>query len=307
MNLLLKKYAVLIIAGGVALLLLIIVSLGLISAWGHYRQEKEALQSVLGRLDELAVQRDPYPSAENIRREADNANDLLDQYNELNTLMRAGQVEPQAMEAADFMTLLENTLRRLRERLDEARVKYPDKFGFGFDRYAVGLQPAPNTIPRLVQQLRIMDRLFQALAQAPILELVSINREEFEIAAAEPAARRPRGGGETPPVLGSEPLFTSQRFKLVLRAQDAAVFDLLNRLARMPMFVTVASLEMSNTKQSAKETEGGGKETAVREGPGAAPAERRVVLGKEPVDVKLDVDVYQFAPPIPVAEGRRKQ
>ena len=316
MNPVIKKYGILLIAGGAALVVLAAVGTGLFISWDRYGVEKNSLQGVMGRLDEL-IQRAPYPSMDNVRREAEHLSDLLDQYNEMVALLRRGQIEPQAMEASDFMPLLENTLRGLRERLDEAQVKYPDKCGFGFERYASGQQPASGDIPRLVQQLRMIDVICRTLADAPALELVAISRDEFEIAtpAGPPAGgRRGRGPGEPgaeAAKAGPEALFSSQRFKVEFRAQDVSVFDYLNRLARLPLFLSVASVDMANQKQSVKDTDlvaaqaAAAKGPAGREGVGALPAERRVILGKEAVDVKLDLDVYQFAPPLPVAEGHK--
>jgi hypothetical protein len=44
--------------------------------------------------------------------------------------------------------------------------------------------------------------------------------------------------------------------------------------------------------------------TAGKEQPGELSRDKRIVLGREEVEVNLEVDVYNFGPPIDFKEGR---
>ncbi len=282
-----KKYLALEIAGLVILTALAAIGVKLSVAMRRYAAEKGEIQSVLNRKQQLD-RRVPYPSAENVRRAEENYKDLLDAYNELNERLRARQIEPQAMQAADFMPLLERSLGSLRSRLAAAQVEYPPRFAFGFERYAGGKLPAAHDIPRLVQQLKIIEALCQALAQSGAAELISFSREEFENALAAPGASR------SPSAAGPEELYTTMHFKLAVKAGEASVIDLLNRLARLPVFTVVTSVDLVNTRSGPREGAGRGGAPAA-----AAPAGQRkrpIILGNELLEMRLELDVYQFAP-----------
>lgn len=290
MNLaLFKKYIVLEICAVAGLAALAILGVKLFAATRLYTAEKSALQAVMDRKQQLD-QRNPYPSPENVRREAENFKDILDNFNELNELLRARQIEPRSMQAADFMPLLENTLQRIRSQLADAKIGYPPNFTFGFERYVGGKLPAKGDIPRLVQQLKIIDALCLAMVKVGVVELASLSREEFEGAAAAKAG--------APDPRAEEALYTSQHFKLEVVADETAVVDLLNLLARCPMFTVVTSVELAGSKTDLREGaaapapaaagESGGEESGSRE--------RQIIIGRELVDLKLELDVYQFAP-----------
>lgn len=296
MNLaLLKKYLVLEICGVVILAALAVIGVKLVAAIRQYAVETGDLQAVVDRKQQLDRREPWYPSKENVEQEAENYKDILDSYNELNERLRARQIEPQTMQPADFMPLLENTLWRLRNQMAGARVAYPQKFTFSFERYAGGKLPAADDIPRLVQQLKIIEALCQALGKVGIAELVSISREEFEV-AGRPESAAPRPNGQP----WEKALYTTQHFKLSVKAAEASVFDLLNLLARLPLFTVVTSVEMANVKPTLREGRGAVTEESVSR-------ERSIMLGKEMVELKLEMDVYQFAPSLDFRENADKK
>ena len=307
----LKKYLVLEIWGVVVLTALIVVGVKLTAVIRQYTGEKNALQAVMARKQQLD-RRDPYPSVENVKQEAENFKDILDNYNELNELLRARQIEPQRMRPAAFMSLLENTLRRLRAQLRQAQVAYPPKFTFGFQRYAGGKLPAAGDIPLLVQQLKIIEMLCQALGQIGVDELVAFSRDEFELTgrSGAPAAPQPRGAPSPAEQAEDDSLYTTQHFKMEIKANEGGVFDLLNLMIRLPMFTVVTSVEMNNLKpflhagSRASVPAPAAAGTATTNEP--ASREQRVVSGKEPVDLKLELDVYQFAPSLNFKEIGKK-
>lgn len=294
-----KRHPVFALVLAVIALLLIGTGAGLyFSAREYYRQAK-ALDTVMNRLQQL-YRRDPFPAAENVRKEADNLKDVVDQYNELNEILRAGQIDPQPMKAADFMPFRERTLRKLRSTLQNARIKIPDKYAFGFDKYEGGLMPASADIPRLVQQLNIIVELCDIMRDAGVTELVSIERESFEDAASGAdvsGGRREAAAPEAAP--GAAKLFSSQHFKLTFKARENALTKMLNLLANRPIFTAVTQLDITNPRQDYNI---GGPTPSAAATPDAA-RERAIILGREELDIKLEVDVYEFAPSLNVNEG----
>ncbi|MBI2440128.1 MAG: hypothetical protein HYV35_02030 [Lentisphaerae bacterium] len=280
---------------------------GLFSAQRRYSRQARALDLATMRLQQL-YRREIFPAAANVRKETENLKDIVDQYNELNELLRAGQADPQPMEAAKFMQLLEHTLRQLRDRLQNARVKFPERYAFGFDRYAGGRLPAPGDIPRLVQQLKIIETLCAILREAAVAELVAIERESFEQAAGAAGGRRGAPPSPAaPPVSDIAALASCQHFKITVKAAENAVLTMLTLLAGGPMFMVVTRIEVTNPNQGssaagpAPTTDAAHPRAAM---PGPAAEERRVILGREELEVKLDLDVYQFAPSLAFsAEG----
>jgi len=295
-----KKHPVFTLCLGVTVLLLIATGAGLFLSARLYSRQALALDAVTTRLQQL-YRRDPFPAAVNVRKEAENLKDVIDQFNELNEFLRAGQVNLQPMKAADFMQFREKSLRKLRSNLQSARIKFPEKYAFGFDKYEGGQLPAAGDIPRLVQQLKIIEALCDILQDAAIVELAAIERENFEQALRGADASGGRRGApspeETASALGGDKLVSSQHFKITFKARENAVIEMLNLLASRPMFIVVTRVEMTNPRQ--EYSAGGPIPTPVAR-------ERQVVLGREELDVKLDLDVCQFAPSLAFKEGGTK-
>ena len=180
--------------------------------------------------------------------------------------------------------------------------------------------PNLSDVPRLVQQLKIIEALCDILQEAGITELVAIERDNFEQAAQGTDASAGRRGAPPPGAAVNTPdgekMVSSQHFKISVRARENAVIDMLNLLASRPMFMVVTWIEMSNPNQ---EYSSGGPVAAPVPAAGAstpgvpAPAvsdpsarERQIVLGREELDVKLDLDVYQFASSLAFKEDGKK-
>lgn len=336
-----KKHPAFMLCLGVTVLLLVGAGAGLFISARLYARQVVALDALTARLQQL-FRRDPFPAKANVYKEAENLKDVIDRYNELNELLRVGQVNLQPMEAADFMQFLEKSMRKLRDRLQNARIKFPEKYAFGFDKYAGGQLPASGDIPRLVQQLKIIEAFCDILQEASITELVAIERDNFEQAArgADAAVGRrgmpPSGtpGAPGTPAMpspenaaflpGEGKLMASQHFKIVVKAKENAVIAMLNLLASQPMFMVVTRIEMNNPIQEYNAGSPVSAPAVVTRAPGtpgtpgtpgasgtpgiteSTARERQVVLGREELDVKLDLDVYQFAPSLRFKEGGKK-
>ena len=304
------KHPVFALCLGITVLMLIVTVAGLFISSRLYSRQALALDTVTTQLQQLC-RLDPFPVAANVHKEAENLKDIIDQYNELNEFMRAGQIDLQPMKAVDFMHFREKSLRKLRSSLQSARIKFPVKYAFGFDKYEGGQMPASGDVPGLVQQLNIIEVLCEILKEAGITELVAIKRENIEL-LRPPVASRRHGRAPSPEAAGNAPggnkLVYSQHFEISFQARENAVIKILNLLASQPMFMVVTRVEMTNPRQ--EYSVGGSIRT-----PAAAPPpgvsepstrERHVILGREELDVKLDLDICQFAPSIPFREDGKK-
>lgn len=269
----------------------------------EFEGEKRALGLAMNRWQQLHG-RNPHPSMENVHRETENVEKLIQFHSALNEMLRRGQIEERDMEAAEFMTLLETALERMRSTLDAARVAFPRNYAFTFDRYAAGELPAPAGIPRLTQQLEIVETLCDILSNAGISMLLSISREVLETPEAAPrtgrtgrAGRPEQPGAAFPsrdPAAGDTP-YTTQWFKVDFRAREHAALDVLNRLAGHSMFIVVRSVEMASA--------GGQAGPVARRMPGTEAAadavsrEQRAITGKEEMEVSLELEIYHFPSP----------
>ncbi len=302
----LKKYIIFAICSAIVLALMLVAAFKLASSARTFDGEKQALKGAIARLQQLHS-RNPYPSLQNVQMESENVNNLLQVYSALSDMLRKGQIDEENMEAADFMPLLEKTLRIMRTQLEGARIILPANFAFGFDQYAGGQLPVPDDIPRLVQQLRIVESFCSILAEAGISELSMISREVFEAGATAPA-RSTRTGRRGEPVApstatsGREPLpdmpYSTQSFKLVFRTREHALFNVLNRLAADPMFITLNSADVASKGQDVRARTTSRpvvrQETVAPASLEATPRDQRVILRKEDLEVSLEVEVYHF-------------
>lgn len=310
---LLKKYIWLVISVAAAFVLLVVTGSRLFFVFKSYQKEKQELNANKSRIEQLYDPRRTFPSAANIIREKEKQADLVDEYNELNGWLSAGQVLPGGMEAAEFMPFLENTLRRIRDLLQAGRVVFPDKYTFGFEKYAGGQLPIPKNIPRLVQQLKITENICRVLPDSTVNELISFTRDEFESVsggAAEEAqsGRRRQSVPSAGPAAASLPgdeIVSTQHFKMAFRAREGAAFDFLNRLACLPVFTVITWLEINNPRQETTmagagparpAADGKSKTAAQKSQVEELTREKRIILGQEEVEVKLEFDVYNFGP-----------
>ncbi len=301
----LKKYKGLLVTAVILALLLLFVAWQLFASIKNHTEAKEQLQSQTSRLAQLNS-RNPYPAPENLAVEQENYNELVDYYNELNDSLRSSQVLQRPMETADFTPLLENTLRRLRDGFAGSGAALPQNFAFGFARYAGGQMPAPDDIPRLVQQLEIIESLCQAVMLARVTEVIDVSREEFETSLTAAATGSRRGAvreePEHRPEEAPNQLFTSQEFVLTLRGSEPSIMRFLNNLAALPTFTVVTSLELQNMRVEEPKPETKDARTArgeVKKDLEEKPKERQVIIGREDLKAKIVMHVYQFGPSLP--------
>ncbi len=289
----------------------------------------------------------PFPSAANVERERNNVAINAKWLETLLGDLRKTELHVTQVSPAIFLTLLDDMKKNLNTLAEEKGVSIPSPFEYGFDRYARGDLPRPSDVTRLNEQLLIMQALCQILFEGGATRLRQVLREEFEEReGADAAALSPRRKaqerarerairGAAADVASVSSLYTKQRFVFVCDAKEAALIQILNRIACLGPFAVVASLDVtgegSGIKTAAtptggdvlvgethtdrpkepKERKTGPQERIERRGgarteagarvlPGAhLTPEERIVCGpkeEKPMLVRLTIDVYKFQP-----------
>jgi hypothetical protein len=282
----------------------------------HFTDAEAVLKENKGRLEFLYGQ-NPFPSAGNLSVERENIQTIKQEVLDLQSAMGAGQIEPVVQSPARFITQFFDTQRNLLTKATAAGIAVPKAFDFGFGRHMKGDLPAPQDVPRLTQQLKIVEALCQALYAGNIASLDAFSRQEFEVDAvtstggkAAPAAR----AGEidlknsvdaTAGLVPEGQLYGRWRFSVQFKGRESGLVKILNGLANNSIFTVVTRLEikgdekMFERKDNVTAKEAAGAE-AEKEGPKTR--DYRVVCGRESLlTVKMDVDVLQFSKPQAVA------
>lgn len=319
-----RKMVVVAVGALMVLLFLGAVAL-LVRGFMEFFKAREALNAKKSEL-ELLYAKDPFPSATNLTIETRNLALLQASLDALLTDMGRLQIEPVGQSPLKFTTQFFETRKSLLNLARRNGVKVKDDFDFGFGRHMSGVLPAPQDVPRLTQQLRIVETLCTVLFDARIGGISGLARQEFEsdalaggAKAEEPKAPRGRRRAEaevvelkntvdgTAGLVPDGKLYGTWRFGMQLEAKEAALFKALDGLASNGVIAVVTRLEVVGDANPFGE-KSKDEERAVRRGapPAAeAPAEQveapkgrdfRVVCGHDqPMAVRLDLEVYQFA------------
>ena len=319
----------LLIGGVVVLLVAAALLYALFNAKGHYAEESDGLMMVQSRLSRLST-RAVFPSEVNVQTMGKQLGIYQEYLNGLFGAMREGQAPDQPVDRDGFRKMLEDTLRQLGNTARAKSVAIAPDLAFGVQRYIEGAPPADEDLPRLTDQLRSIAALCNILFEAGIGELVSVERTVFEkdaqLAPVEEDYGR-RGRGRTEEAAAPAPsaelvadpdgLFTKEHYVLAYRAQDAANYRVLDRLAQGSPFTVVTRMEITNPARpavvvpksedaapaAARPTSTAGWQSVGTRGPATGekkepeilPRELRVVAGQELPNVRLEIDLYRFA------------
>jgi hypothetical protein len=136
-----------------------------------------------------------FPSAENVEQELENARQVDVWFAELMQTLGEGNVNSAERSPSKFVGNLEKVRKRLigeSRKAGTALPSTPQSFAFGFDRYAgTGTLPKPQDVPRLMEQLAIINRLCTVMFRNRIKAISIITRDAFEDATASVAANPP--------------------------------------------------------------------------------------------------------------------
>ncbi|MBN1675987.1 MAG: Amuc_1100 family pilus-like protein [Kiritimatiellae bacterium] len=322
-----KSHKPMLIAGGaVVLVLLLVVGIFLAREVRRFRDAKQDLAGAQRRLDQY-YNSNPFPSETNVEQLSKNRESAQRFFSALLDRMSEAQIEPrEKMRQTEFQKLFEKTRKTLVEGAAGHEVALKDEFAFGFDRYVRDLPHRAEDVPRLAQQLEVVEQLCGVLYAARVRELLSVGREVFET-LPDTASERGRGGAPSEDteadeaarrragIMEPDALYARWHFTLRFRATEGSFLDALNRLAQSRMFVVVTGLAVTNEKaelepviRSEAASRGGltggadsGRRGSRRRRAGPrvdfrdVPHLHRVAFGNELVDVTLGVDVYRFA------------
>ena len=260
-----RRHIMAIIIGSVLLVMFLVMGFFLYRKLMEYRQASVALGGGLARQQQL-YGREPFPSPDNIEREQSNLARIREEFKKLLDLLSNAQVEPVDQKPAAFSTQFWEVRKDLLSQARDRKIKVPPEFAFGFQRHMGGdLTPYPD-VPRLTQQLMIVQELCKVLYESKIDELKTVLREEFEgdvVAGAEqgvaPVVTSGRRGAravtatstvaDNPVVketglIPEGALFGKMHFAFRFSARESVVFDILNQLARHPMLIVVTRVEL---------------------------------------------------------------
>jgi len=262
-----RQHIVALIIGGVLLVMFLVMGFFLYRKMMEYRQASSTLGGALARQQQL-FDRQPFPSPENIEREEENRAQIEQEFQKLLALLSEAQIEPVDQKPAAFSTQFWEVRRELLAQALERKIAVPPEFAFGFQRHMGGdLAPHPD-VPRLTQQLMIVESLCKVLYAAKIDELKSVIREEFEGSAGaavetaeappERTGRRGARSAAPTPALADNPvvkeaglipegqLFGKMHFAFRFTARESVVFTILNHLAQHPMLVGVTRVDLAS-------------------------------------------------------------
>ena len=205
----------------------------------------------------------------------------------------------------------------------EVPVVDPD-MQFGFETYSArqgGFLPKPDQVPRLLRQLRLVDKLVRILYAAGINHLDAVGRVQFDGAGGGEGGSRPRerqrdrsrdrsrasGGAAPKSIAVPAPAFeknaavpmSCERFGFVFSTRQDGLLAVLDAIAAMQPFAMVSDLSFAKTGDDVLPPPSESEAERLPETPGIlekpAPRTARLVSGplfETPVQVTMFVDVF---------------
>ena len=252
----------------------------------------------------------PFPSPDNVEGTRANIGSIETNGSlRLSRELRAAQLDPIGMSPSKFKELLLNTTRKLEIAAEKHNVTMAGRFLFGFDAYEADALPVPDAVPRLAQQLLVVQAIVNILFESEIQSLGSVEREVFESGKQKSRPRKkrhPRRAGPGAPVpeapaVNTNDLYSRQSFVFQFSTRENALTDVMNRLAACDMFVRVRDIDIlakQDAVRSAITAMGPEEEIDLNApvAPGLASRDARVVSGREltPLAVRIVIDYYEF-------------
>jgi hypothetical protein len=327
-----SRRKILVIAVAVVIALMFVAAAVLVvRGFGAFYRAEAQLGDKKAEMEQL-YQRQPFPSGKNLGMERSNLAALNDELTGMLEAMGKGQILSVNQSPPKFMAQFWETRKDLTSKAKEMGIGLAngEDFDFGFARHMPGNLPAPQDVPRLTQQLKIVQSLCEVLYAGRINDLRSIGREEFEVDAISgvksdaPVGRHRvetassslnvvnAGAGTIP----EGRLFGNWHFVVVFSAKNSALLTVLNGLASGPLFAVVTSLDVAGDAKlfvRSGESSPAERRTTAEGQPAAKDAapvvsrDQRVVCGRDvPLTVRMEVDVYQFAT-LPPARGPKTE
>ena len=339
-----KKQTILASAGAVSALLVLGAGALAVKSWNAAGKAEEAMntsRNALARMFKEPI----FPSAANVETFETNlalANAWVADLSR--GVFRDGIAPDPSVTRGDFPRVCREAVAALVAEAPlnaaEAPVVEADA-AFGFEQYMGARLPAREEyVPRLMRQLRIVEKIVRLLYASGIHHLDAVGRETFDVAGERgasasadlPAGGRGRGRGRgsaagagpsaaaktiavsAPPFQADESVKMSrERFGFLFSTRQEGLVAALNAIDAMRPFAMVSGLSFSKTGadvlppvpvEPAKEAAPPKDEDGILEKP--APRTARLVSGplfETPVQVTLFVDIYAPASAVGPAAG----
>jgi hypothetical protein len=296
---------ILALSAGLALLLCL---LGFISA---YRAFAEA-STVKNTLDRTYKQlqahyaENPFPCATNMAIVRRDTAWLTNWHGTLVFDSHAVAVSAKSPSASGFIEKLQNTSVALHRRATADGGKMlPDGFAFGFERYLGSrVMPKPENVKRLDLQFSMVEALTREVLDCHVVELTQLERERFDVDGAELGGGTGRRRGavvvnEAPAAAAAVGGFPREHFSIAFTANEKTLAEVVNRLARMPLFVVVTDVKVERLERGLRpRPDRTAMEATTETGTMAVlRAQQRVVSGPDVAPLlktQMQLDVYTF-------------
>ncbi len=250
--------------------------------------------------------KEPFPSSVNVDVERENVATAMKWFERTMTDLRERQVDTGYERSPSvFILNLQDKYRTITDMFPRN-----ESISIGFERYLAEdmRTPRPAEVPRLTEQLAIIEELVTILNKAGVKKLGKIDREVFEGAGqpVESAGYRSRGSGAArirnsgAGLVAEDSLYGKYRFVLDFEAEEEAVLKTLNGLVDHDLFVVVVYISMEKPKGDVRHPgEIAVTERKAGDDEGEYPLrEDRLVSGlqlEKPMSIRLELDVYKFA------------
>ncbi|MFW6152566.1 MAG: hypothetical protein ACOC6C_06275 [Verrucomicrobiota bacterium] len=295
-----KKIFFLAIAAVLAVLFIVSAIL-LFRGITEFRREEARVNNKKTQLHNY-YEKKPFPSSENVEIERENVVVAREWFERTFAALRERQIETgDERSPSVFILNLQNKHQEIVDMFSRNK-----SISIGFERYLAEdmRTPRPAEVPRLTEQLAIIEQLASILSRAGVKTVGKIEREVFESAGAGRGRSRGRGAAKLRnPDAGLVPegsLYGKYRFVLSFEAKEEELLKTLNALTDHDLFAVVVFLSVEKQKGDVKhpaEIAAAGKNAG--EDKGEPPLrEDRLVSGlqlEKSMSIRLELDVYKFA------------
>lgn len=265
-----KSQTILVSVGVVFILALLGAAYITIQSVSKASESAEKLEKVKKDYARIFKTANPFPSEENKEILEKNLEQAREWEKKLLTIIREGEYNPESKQTNPGY--FSNKRQEMIERLTTTAPKGPDGksvavegLTFGFDKYKDGAPASKNDVPRLMEQLTLIDGLVQLLYDAEIDKLKAVRREEFEdvdnqksdeeaSSSSRRSSRRSsrnrasnvttNSGGPVPiePFEQGAVEVDRQRFEFVFDARQNSLMTILNEIGTMKPYAIVSKL-----------------------------------------------------------------
>jgi hypothetical protein len=298
-----KKSLLFVVSSVVTITALVVVGLLAFRAAAKMRAAEQDLQRRTGELVGF-YGKNPFPSMDNVRREKENIAEIEKWFGELMGLARKGQISLVRPSPSKFMEVLSAKSARLAAAAKRQEVALPANFTFGFDRYLApgGGLPSPSHVPRLMQQLAVVENLCEILYDERVTAVSAVEREVFEGASVQGKRKKPVSAEiKNAGLVGEDDLFAKLHFTVDFTSREKALLGILNRLASHEMFVVVTNVKFQKLEDDIMPARAraadGGAEADEGDDDGKLSRQERTISGvpvEAPMKIRLELDVYRF-------------